>query len=38
MQYIDGQRQHHARRSFQDEMRGFCEKYHVPIDERYARD
>jgi REP element-mobilizing transposase RayT len=38
MQYIDGQRQHHARRSFQDEMRGFCEKYHVPIDERYAWD
>jgi REP element-mobilizing transposase RayT len=38
MQYIDGQRQHHAKRSFQDEMRGFCEKYHVPIDERYAWD
>jgi REP element-mobilizing transposase RayT len=38
MGYIDGQRQHHAKRSFQDEMRGFCEKYHVPIDERYAWD
>jgi putative transposase len=38
MQYIDGQRQHHAKRSFQDEMRGFCEKYHVPIDERYVWD
>jgi REP element-mobilizing transposase RayT len=38
MQYIDGQRQHHARRSFQDEMRGFCEKYHVAVDERYVWD
>ena len=38
MQYIDGQRQHHAKRSFQDEMRGFCEKYHMPIDERYVWD
>ncbi len=38
MRYIDGQRQHHAKRSFQDEMRGFCEKYHVPIDERYVWD
>lgn len=34
--YIDGQRVHHAKRSFQDEMRGFCEKYHLPIDERYV--
>ena len=38
MLYIDRQRQHHAKRSFQDEMRGFCEKYHVPIDERYVWD
>jgi REP element-mobilizing transposase RayT len=38
MQYIDGQRQHHAKRSFQDEMRGFCEKYHVALDERYVWD
>jgi putative transposase len=38
MHYIDDQRQHHAKRSFQDEMRGFCEKYHVPIDERYVWD
>jgi REP element-mobilizing transposase RayT len=38
MQYIDGQRQHHAKRSFQDELRGFCEKYHVAIDERYVWD
>jgi REP element-mobilizing transposase RayT len=38
IRYIDGQRQHHAKRTFQDEMRGFCEKYHVPIDERYVWD
>jgi len=38
MQYIDGQAQHHAKRSFQDEMRGFCEKYHVALDERYVWD
>ena len=38
VRYIDGQKAHHARRSFEDEMRGFCEKYHVPIDERYAWD
>jgi REP element-mobilizing transposase RayT len=38
MRYIDGQRRHHAKRSFQDEMRGFCEKYHVAIDERYVWD
>jgi REP element-mobilizing transposase RayT len=38
MQYIDAQRKRHAKRSFQDEMRGFCEKYHVAIDERYAWD
>ncbi len=38
MRYIEGQRQHHAKRSFQDEMRGFWKKYHVPIDERYVWD
>ena len=38
MQYIDGQRKHHAKRSFQDEIRGFCKKYHVAIDERYVWD
>jgi REP element-mobilizing transposase RayT len=36
--YIDSQREHHAKRSFQDEMRVFCEKYHVAIDERYVWD
>lgn len=29
---------HHATRGFQDEFRGFCQKYHVPIDERYVWD
>lgn len=38
VRYIDGQKAHHARRSFEEEMRGFCEKYHVPIDEQYAWD
>jgi putative transposase len=38
MQYIDGQRKHHAKRSFQDEIRGFCKKYHLAIDERYVWD
>ena len=38
VRYIDGQRAHHAKRSFEQEMRGFCEKYHVPIDERYVWD
>ncbi len=38
VRYIDKQKAHHAKRSFQDEMRVFCEKYHVAIDERYAWD
>ena len=36
IRYIDNQAAHHARRSFQDEMRVLCEKYHVALDERYA--
>ena len=36
VRYIDTQKAHHARRSFQDEMRAFCEKYHVAFDERYV--
>ena len=36
LRYIDGQRAHHRRRGFQDEMRAFLEKYHVPFDERYV--
>lgn len=38
VRYIDGQKAHHAKRSFEEEIRGFCEKYHVPIDERYVWD
>jgi len=36
--YIANQRQHHERVSFQDEFRKLCEKYGVPIDERYVWD
>jgi REP element-mobilizing transposase RayT len=36
--YIDGQAMHHRKRSFQDEMRAFFEKYHIAFDERYVWD
>ena len=36
LRYIDGQRAHHQRRSYQEEMRAFLEKCHVPFDERYV--
>ena len=36
--YIDAQGEHHRRRGFQEEMRGFYEKYHVAFDERYVWD
>jgi putative transposase len=36
--YIDGQKAHHVKRSFQDEMRAFFEKYHIAFDERYVWD
>ncbi len=36
--YIDQQKVHHRKRSFQDEMRAFLEKYHVVFDERYVWD
>ncbi|MBS1820650.1 MAG: IS200/IS605 family transposase [Acidobacteria bacterium] len=38
VRYIDQQEVHHRKRSFQDEMRGFFEKYHVEFDERYVWD
>ena len=38
LRYIDQQQTHHRKRSFQDEMRAFFEKYHVPFDERYVWD
>lgn len=36
--YIDGQKAHHVKRSFQDEMRAFFEKYHIAFDDRYVWD
>ena len=38
VQYIDAQKNHHRRRSFQDEMHAFFEKYHVAFDEQYVWD
>ncbi len=38
IQYIDGQKVHHARRSFQDEMRAFLTKYGIAFDEKYIWD
>lgn len=38
LRYIDGQRAHHQKRSFQEEMRAFFGKYHVVFDERYVWD
>ena len=35
VRYIDAQKMHHAKRSFQDEMRVFLVKYHVAFDEQY---
>ena len=38
IQYIDSQAMHHRKRSFQDEMRAFFEKYRIAFDERYIWD
>ena len=38
LRYIDAQEVHHRKRSFQDEMRVFFEKYHVAFDERFVWD
>jgi putative transposase len=38
IQYIDGQAMHHRKRSFQDEMRTFFEKYRIAFNERYVWD
>jgi putative transposase len=38
IRYVDQQEAHHRKRSFQDEMRAFFEKYHVAFDERYVWD
>lgn len=34
--YIDGQKEHHRRVTFQDELRALCARYEVNLDERYA--
>jgi len=38
VRYIDGQKEHHARKSFQDEMRAFLTRYGMSFDERYLWD
>ena len=38
VRYIEEQAAHHRKRSFEDEMRAFFEKYHVAFDERYVWD
>ena len=36
--YIEGQRAHHRKTTFQDEYRAFLAKHQVPFDERYVWD
>ena len=36
--YISKQKEHHEKRSFQDEYRAFLKKYHINYDERYVWD
>ena len=36
--YIEDQAEHHRKRDFKDEFREFCQKYNVPLDERYVWD
>lgn len=36
--YLEGQREHHRGRSFQDELREFFNKYQMGYDERYVWD
>ncbi|BAX79105.1 MAG: IS200/IS605 family transposase [Labilibaculum antarcticum] len=33
--YIENQNEHHSKKSFQDELRGFLKKYNVEFDEKY---
>jgi REP element-mobilizing transposase RayT len=37
-QYIENQEEHHRRMTFQDELRVFCRRHEVEIDERYVWD
>ena len=38
VRYIQRQEEHHRRRSFKVELRVLLERYHVPLDERFAWD
>ena len=38
IEYIDGQKEHHRRRTFQDELREFFRRHEVEFDERYVWD
>ena len=38
MRYITNQKEHHRRKKFKDEMRGFYRKYEIEFDERYVWD
>ena len=38
IRYIENQKEHHRRRSFQGEFRAFLKRYQVPYDERYVWD
>jgi putative transposase len=38
IRYIANQHQHHEKRTFQEEYRGFLKKYNVEYDERYVWD
>ena len=36
--YIENQKEHHSKKTFQDEYRAFLKKYHVEYDEQYVWD
>ena len=38
VRYIENQKEHHRKKSFQEEYRGFLKKYKVEYDERYVWD
>ena len=38
IRYIENQHEHHQKRTFQDEYRGFLKKYNVEYDEKYVWD
>jgi len=38
VRYIEGQKEHHRTKTFQEEFRALLQKYRVPYDERYVWD